>query len=122
MSSTLEYTFEELPLLTVGGFAAGLVSGKANIKFHADGEWFVKEIYLDGYRPRAGGGHDKQAVEVEMDGGRNDLYQTIWGELTDGSFKESVGDAVQVALEEEGAIPHSAFNENSTLHRAFQGV
>lgn len=118
---TLEYIFEELPLITVGGFAAGLISGKANIAFDASGEWFVREIYLDGYR--AGNVPlETRYVEIEKAGSTAHLYSTIWAELTDGSFKDAISDAVASALEEEGFSPRSGASEHSTLNRPQQGV
>ena len=47
---TLEFRFEELPLVIEGGFEAGEVSGSAEIAYHRDGEWCVRAIALDGAR------------------------------------------------------------------------
>ena len=47
---TLEFRFEELPLVIDDGFEAGEVSGTAEISYHADGEWCVRTIALDGAR------------------------------------------------------------------------
>lgn len=122
MNSTLEFEFSEVPLLIEDGFAAGLVSGKANVSFWEDGEYFVDEIFLDGYRKGADGKFQQRYVEVEQVGSTKNLYLSIWGELTDGSYKQAVSDAVQVALEEEGISPRSDYSEHSTMHHAFQGI
>ncbi|MDR3466021.1 MAG: hypothetical protein P4M07_08770 [Xanthobacteraceae bacterium] len=47
---TLEFRFEELPLVVDDGFEAAEVSGRAEISFHGDGEWCVRAIALDGAR------------------------------------------------------------------------
>jgi hypothetical protein len=121
MNSTLEFEFSEVPLLIEDGFAAGLVSGKANVSFDDEGNWYVHEIYLDGFKNVAGK-FEQRPVEVEQFGSNRNLYLSIWGELTDGSYKQAVSDAVQVALEEEGISPRSDYSEHSTMHHAFQGV
>jgi hypothetical protein len=86
----IEFRFEELPLLTDGQVSGGLLNGTATVSyFIEDGsvEWFVREIYLDGYR-----GFDRVPMKVEND---TPLYLTIWGVLTDGSFKEAVSRSVE---------------------------
>lgn len=45
---TLQFRFEELPLVVDAGFEAGEVSGSAEIGYHGDGEWCVRAIALDG--------------------------------------------------------------------------
>lgn len=45
-----EYSFDELPLLTVDGFEAGLVAGSAEISYNREGEWSIASICLDGHR------------------------------------------------------------------------
>jgi hypothetical protein len=50
MGRTVTFRFEELPLVVDAGFAAGEVSGTAEISYHHDGEWGVRAITLDGAR------------------------------------------------------------------------
>ena len=47
---TLQFRFEELPLVVDDGFEAAEVSGAAEIGYHGDGEWCVRAIALDGAR------------------------------------------------------------------------
>lgn len=53
MTRQLTYKFEELPLLIVDGFEAGLVNGEALLNYWPNGVWSISEIYLDGYRRRS---------------------------------------------------------------------
>jgi len=101
-----DYEFEELPLLSEGALFGGLVSGRATIAYHFDGEsgpeWFVHEIYLDAYRKLANGQHERSVLVVDRDM-EPQLYNKIWGELTDGSFKQHVQNKVEEWVREEMA-------------------
>ena len=50
--SEITFNFDELPLIIEGGFHAATISGSAVIAYEPDGEWFVREITLDGSRLR----------------------------------------------------------------------
>lgn len=111
---TLTFSFEELPLINEGGVLAVLVDGRATISFYDDGEWFVSEIFLEAYRD-----HKRTSFQVDRN---NKFWTEIWGELTDGSFKDSINEAVAEALAEDGIVPRSEYEDHSTLCRAMQGV
>jgi hypothetical protein len=74
----LVFQFEELPLLIEDSFHAGLVAGEANIAIRDDGEWFVEEIYLNGYRKKPDGSYQRRPVEI--DNRNSAIYRAIWGE------------------------------------------
>jgi len=57
-----EYKFEELPLVISNGIEAGLVDGMAIIKYYADGEWDIEDVFLEGY---------KRISEAEREAGKN---------------------------------------------------
>ena|SRR3990167_2342636 len=117
---TLTYDFEELPLIIENGFHAGLVSGSAEISFYNDGEWHVRTIYLGGYKKLPSGQYERRKIEI--DNSYASIRLAIWSELTNGNFKDSVSDAVQEALAEEGIVQRTEYQEHSTLNRAMQGV
>jgi len=110
----IEFPFEELAIISEGGVQAGLMSGTAEITYYPDGEYHVGKIYLDGFRKRAdGSGFDRVPVELEYEVSvhlrtlQAQLYLAIWGELTDGSFKDAVENAVSKAISE--TLPPSGY-------------
>ncbi len=117
---TLTVTFEELPVLVLGGFEAGSLNGTAEVSYHADGEWFVKKIYLEGSRKRltaagAFAGFNQQSIEVEFDAKSPSwLYLAIWGQLTEGRFKRQIDKVVGAELE-AADIPIVPFNAEHRL-------
>lgn len=113
MVNTLTYRFQELPLIEEGGFRAGLLDGSATVAFHRDGEWFVRDIFLEGY-----GAKGIKPVPVDNVA----IYLTIWTQLTDGRFKDLIQAEVQAKLDDAGISPRSDRAEHSTLHRAYAGV
>lgn len=104
---TLEFRFEELPLVVEGGFEAGEVSGTAEISYHADGEWGVRAIALDGARrlPLAAVVEPArsrfQRRSVALDDG-DPLFLRILDRLEHG-WADRVADAVFAALRHERA-------------------
>jgi hypothetical protein len=135
MSGELKFDFEELPLIVDLGFEAGLVNGIATIGYEDDGEWFVREIALDGFRKLAGaniqaGGIPKSIYErkpVVLDRASYTwLYSAICDQLENGRFKNHVVDAVQNALsehdEDSGTRRPDPNAEHSTMNRAQQGA
>ena len=120
MTDEFDYTFEELPLVTERGWQGGLVSGAAVISYYDDGEWFVRGISLDAYRKRGDGTFERGRIEIEDR--KSEIYRAIWSELTDGSFKDSVDEAVRLSLEENEIVPHSDYDEHNTLNKAMQGM
>lgn len=138
MTGQLEYAFEELPLIVQDGFEAGLVNGEAEISFHADGEFFVGRIWLDGHRRRPVADvmrecfaniaandsaatvpsmYERKPVEIERGSW---LYNAIHEQLENGTFKDNVKNCVAAELAE--ISPPPSISEHSTLHRAAQGV
>lgn len=91
MAYEIDFSFEELPILTVNGVAAGLVNGSATISVLSGGDFSVDEIYLEGFKD-----HKPQSVKVQNLHGTTEgaLWLMIFRELTEGSFKTSVQDAV----------------------------
>lgn len=93
MNRTLNFQFEELPLVVDGGFEAGDVTGSAEISYHRGGEWTIRSIALDGARrlshsahaiaTAARAGHTLPAFErkpVALDEG-DTLYLRIYHRL-----------------------------------------
>ena len=115
--SLVEFKFEELPLIVAGGVEAGLVTGHANIHAHPGGEWFVDEVFLDGYR-KAKVGFDVVPVEIER---TSPLFLMIIDQLETGRFKSAVEDAVTSALDADDVRLRSDFAEHNTLSHAQQG-
>lgn len=103
-------TFEDMPILTELGFEAGSLSGRAEVTFDENGEWFVKRIWLDASRrttaaERAAhpgwGLFINGEIEVEYDEQSPSwLYKAIWGQLTDGRFKRQVSKVVEAEIEQ----------------------
>lgn len=115
--SLVKFEFEELPLIVVSGVEAGLINGSANIHAHVDGEWFVDEIFLDGYR-KAAVGFELVPTEVER---TSPLFLLILDQLENGRFRTSVESAVAAALDADDVRPRSDFSEHNTLSHAQQG-
>ncbi len=62
MNRTLNFQFEELPLVIDRGFEAGDIAGVAEISYHRDGEWTIRAIALDGARRLQHAPHDMVAA------------------------------------------------------------
>lgn len=97
----LTFTFEELPLIVENGFEAGLVSGEAEITYHDNGEWFVHEIYLQGYKSKGDSiaGFERRMVEIDRD---TELHLNILDRLERGRFADSITDMVSEELADSG--------------------
>lgn len=96
MTAILEFEFEELPLVIENGFEAGLVSGAADISYHHNREWFVRSIYLTGYRT-VDGKQETRLVEIDGD---TELYLNIWDTLCrEGRLADRIQAKVDDALE-----------------------
>lgn len=115
----IEFEFCELPLIVDLGFEAGLVNGSASIHAEPTGEWFVDNIFLDGSKPKDGGGFERRPVEIDR---KNWLWLAILDQLENGRFKAHVQDAVEKALDADDVRPRSDFDEHNTLNHAQQGV
>ena len=127
--TAIKLNFDELPLIVEDGFEAGLVNGTAAISYHADNEWCVTGISLDGARLRtiaertAGGGvFERKPVALESTGW---LYLAILHQLENGRFKSFVEDAIDAdraaSADDAADQRREARNEHSTLNRAQQG-
>ena len=134
----IDFDFEELAIVVDLGFEAGLVNGSATIAYESDGEWFVREIRLDGHRlrslaERTGddtiGMIERRAVVIDR-ADRAWLYLAILDQLENGRFKDHVADAIKddrAARADEHADHErdrrrDDRDEHSTLDRAHQGV
>lgn len=111
----LEYEFSELPLIVELGFEAALINGVATIGYQLDGEWSVREIALDGYRPIPPEQQEADRADfvqrlfqrkpVALCRDSNPwLYATIIDRLESGAFKSAIEEAVAAALADEGII------------------
>lgn len=110
-SRQLSFRFDELPLLIVNGFSAGLVNGSALINYWTDGQWGISQIYLDGHRfiarsevaaaILAGIPNAKRFDERDILLDRGDrIHDIIWSRLEE-EWRPIVQDAVNNAIEEE---------------------
>lgn len=92
MAYEIEYTFEELPLLTnASGVNAGLIGGKAIISIGSGRDWSIDEIYLDGYR-------DHKPVDVKLTNlpgtSEGAIYNIIFSALTSGDHETAIQEQV----------------------------
>lgn len=114
---TFRFHFDDLPTKIEDGFEAGLVKGSAEVRYFGDeGIWFVHEIYLTGYRratPEENAARVAKGLkpvmyitrDVEIDPIADEvLYLAIWQELTDGSFKDNVQEAVNEKIAEDADV------------------
>lgn len=109
MQRTLEFEFDELPLIIDLGFDAAIISGMADISYRADGEWSVSAIYVDGYRERSlverakmrgdGTRFEKKLVEIERGSW---MFDTIARRL-ENEWRDKVQNAVNEAIGEDRA-------------------
>ena len=114
--SEIEFEFNELPLIIEGGFEAALINGTATIGYHPDGEWSIREIALDGFRPIPKA--EQAALEVSLAVGQlvpqyqrkpvplcRDSHPWLYGAIVDRLESEpkrsSIAEAVEQALEHE---------------------
>lgn len=117
-TSEFRLTFEELNLVSEGGFSAGLVNGSAQITYWRDDgypEWTVGRIFLEGHRKatteeRAKGSayFIRRDVEIEYEANSPDfnshLYLAIFGQLdSDPSWRSVIADQVIARLDSEAA-------------------
>ncbi len=65
MARTLQFSFEELPLVIESGFEAADIAGCAEISYHRDGEWSIRAIALDGARRLSHTAQDVLAAQRE---------------------------------------------------------
>lgn len=127
MPDTIRHTFEEVPLVTEGGFAAFLVTVDAEISFWADGSWTIVGLMSEGYRPVKHSLEDHvEAVSrgqtlrsfdmkfVALDVG-HPLYGMILHELENGAFRKHVDEAVRQAIRDN-------FSRNDDYRREREGV
>lgn len=124
MGRTLQFRFEELPLVIDDGFEAGEVSGTAEIAYHGDGEWCVRAIALDGARrlpaaptpvSTATGRFLRRSVALD-DG--DPLFLRILDRLEQG-WAGRVGEAVASALTEERAARDDGRHDHRRRLRHF---
>jgi hypothetical protein len=121
---TLTYEFDDLPIIVEGGFEAGGLSGQAIINFHSDGDWFVDEIYLSGTkRIYVDGNFDRfEDKYLAIYDNTSWLYRTIFGQLTNGSFKDSIQDKVNSELEWSGISMPTDYEQHTTFYAALSGA
>ena len=89
---TFTYEFEELPLVVECGFDAGLISGSALISVHELDDWYIKKVFLDGFRKKHNAsGFDRKPIEVDY---KSWIFLAICDQLDGGKFKQYVEDAI----------------------------
>jgi hypothetical protein len=108
MPDTIRHTFEEVPLVTEGGFAAFLVTVDAEISFWADGSWTIVGLMSEGYRPRQCGGFDTKFVPIDV---AHPLFGMLLHELEHGSFRKHVDEAVREELRDRRESARDARRE-----------
>jgi hypothetical protein len=89
MIRRFDFTFEELPLATIGDIEACLINGEATIEYDSSGMWEAIHITVDGYR----NGKHVQATAPTM------LHAMVLERLY-GSWHDKVQEAVSEQLEE----------------------
>lgn len=96
MAYEIDFKFEDLAI-NINGIQVGLFTGSAVISVLSDGDFSVDHIYLDGEKD----GKSK-TVELSRLPGTSEgaLWLMIFHDLTEGSFKISVQDAVDAWREE----------------------
>ena len=96
---TFTYEFEELPLVVEGGIEAGLINGSALISVHNYDEWYIRLVFLEGYRKKPdAAGFDRKPVEIDR---KSWLFLAVCERLED-SWKHYVDKAVAEALSAAG--------------------
>ena len=111
--NTLSYKFEELPIIVEGKIVAGLISGTADIRYFDNGEWSIASIDLDGYL-----GTERRSVTLED---RSWLFLTICVRL-ETEFAPFIEDRVNCALENDGIVWRTDYQEHNTHHYAASGA
>jgi hypothetical protein len=84
---TMEYEFEELPLLVAGETKAGLVNGMAEIGGTID-EWWIDDIYFAGYAP------DGKRRWVKIDSS-SEVYKIIYDRLLK-DYRDYIWDGLEL--------------------------
>ena len=113
---SFEFRFDEIPILTDGDKSAGLISGSVYVNYYDDGEFYLQNIYLDGFTK------DGHATQIEIEDRKSWLYVTIYAALDSLPWSFLIQEKVMRLLDEEGHGPRSDYQQHSTLHRAGQGV
>jgi len=109
------YEFSELPLLIDLGTEGGLVNGSAEIGYIvSNGDWYIRKIYLDGYKPvKNGCAFERKSVEVEQ----GQLYDIIAGRLY-GEWHDRVQEAVNRQIAGDCSIAHVFDHRHDSLKHA----
>lgn len=122
MAGTLDFHFEDLPLVMEAGFEAAEVSGAAEIAYHGDGEWCVRAIALDATRRLSPSdalttGARFARTRLALDDG-DPLFLRILDRLEHG-WASRVGDAVADALAQaRAAAPDTRADRRRALYHA----
>jgi len=113
--TSLLFNFEELPLLIDLGTEGGLVNGSAEIGYIvSNGDWYIRKIYLDGYKPvKNGCVFERKSVEVEQ----GPLYNIIVGRLY-GEWHDRVQEAVNQQIAGDCSIAHVFDHRHDSLKHA----
>lgn len=97
MTPTMIFVFEELPLVVdEKGFDAGPVNGEAELSYHRDGTWTIRDIWLDSHR-KNDSGYGFQRGKHRLDAG-TPLYLMIFGRL-EGEWAQRVQSSVEEQIE-----------------------
>lgn len=102
--NTVDFSFDELPLLTEGDIVLALVTGKAEIVWDTDGTWSISNIYLEGYDTKAKA-WKKEPVQLDKQGEQGRIWHMIYSRLTDKDWSESIDDVVAEDMHTEMPWP-----------------
>lgn len=110
---TMNYTFEEMPLLQKDGYSAFEISGEATIEYRSPVDFEIVEIFAEGYRKTR---HSAAELNEAIKAGRrlslwetgphialdpaSPLYKLILSALN-GHWSDKVQDAVEEQIRED---------------------
>ncbi len=111
---TLDYKFDDLPLVFSSFFESAFISGCASIRFDDKGEWSIFSIDIEGL---SGGTYQSLALES---------WQTAYLSACDylqTRHRDAIEEAVRAELENDGivVIP-SDYREHNTHNYASSGA
>ena len=113
---SFEFRFDEIAILTDGDKEAGHVSGSAYVNYYDDGEFYLQNIYLDGFTK------DGHATQIEIEDHKSWLYVTIYAALDSLPWSFLIQEKVMRLLDEEGHGQRSDYAQHNTMSKSYQGV
>lgn len=114
--ATLNYTFDELPLVIANGIEAGFVNGQAEVTYVSSDEWTIGSISLEGFGERVNGVRQwpQIAAPIPIAGViRSRLYN---------EWSSKVQNAVNEAIEEDRACAADDYADMKREDRLMERV